>query len=343
MTEPSHVTISVPVEEASGVGEARRVAARLSSRLGFDEAETGRVSLIVTEAASNLLHHGGGGELLLRGIPTPTAPGIEILALDRGPGIVNIADCLRDGFSTRGTSGNGMGAIVRLSTTFDIFSLPGQGTAILARICREDSAPPDERSLEYGVVCVARRGEEVCGDAWAVTSNSGRDVITVMDGLGHGFPAFEAAQQGLRAFWEHNSERPQTVLQSIHAAMSGTRGAVGAVLCREPNTSEVTFVGIGNIGATLVPLEGRSSSLVSYSGTLGHAKPRFQEFHQRMPHDGVLLMHSDGLSSHWTFEPYPGLLRKNPSLIAGVLYRDFASRRDDVVILVARERRKERA
>jgi hypothetical protein len=48
-------------------------------------------------------------------------------------------------------------------------------------------------------------------------------------------------------------------------------------------------------------------------------------------------MHSDGLGMQWRIERYPGLINKHPSLIAGILYRDFQRGRDDVIVLVARE------
>lgn len=338
------VTIAVAVEESSGVGEARRIAAKMAARVGFNDAERGRLALVVTEAANNLVEHGGGGELLLRPLlPTPTASGIgiEVMALDRGPGMRNIAECMRDGFSTRGTPGNGLGAIERLSSTLEVFSAPGKGTALLCRIGRGDQAALGERSLQYGVVCVAKTGEEVCGDAWAVAPGPVRDMLVVLDGLGHGDEAFAAGQQGVRAFRARTAEEPQALLQSIHSALTGTRGAVGAVVAWDREQGEIRYAGAGNIGATMVPLVGRHSSFVSHSGTLGHNVHRFQEFRHKAQAQCLLVIHSDGLSSRWTLEPYPGLLLKDPSLIAGVLYRDFANRRDDVVVLVARDGRRD--
>ena len=98
------------------------------------------------------------------------------------------------------------------------------------------------------------------------------------------------------------------------------------------------WAGAGNIAGTLAPVEGRSCGLVSHNGTLGHSITRFQEFSYPWPDQGLLILHSDGLSNRWDLNPYPGLSRKDPSLIAGVLYRDFANRGDDVVVLVGRER-----
>ncbi len=130
MTDP----VALPILESSQAGEARRKAIALASRLGFNETERGKVGLVVTEVANNLVRHAKDGLLLLQAKTKNDIAGIEILALDSGPGIDNIDECMRDGFSTAGTPGNGMGAIMRLSAFFDIYSLPDVGTALLAQL-----------------------------------------------------------------------------------------------------------------------------------------------------------------------------------------------------------------
>ena len=320
------------------MGEARRFALKLAEALQLSESDVGRVALVVTEAATNIVQHAGRGEILLRPFALEAPASLEVLALDKGPGMANVAEALRDGFSTGGSSGQGLGAIARLSTCFDITSAPGKGTALLARIGRVKPTRPAP-GLEWGVVCVPKREEEACGDAWAVTAGHVRNAILVVDGLGHGLHAFDAAKEALRAFWEHAGERPESILNALHQTLHGTRGAVAAVAEIDWDKRELRWAGAGNIEGSLVPVEGKASSLVSHNGTVGQNVTRFQEFTHRWPNEGLLILHSDGLSSRWQLEPYPGLTRKDPSLIAGVLYRDFASRRDDVVVLVGRERR----
>jgi hypothetical protein len=297
------------------------------------------VALVVTEAATNIVQHAGRGEILLRPFALDAPASLEMLALDKGPGIANVAQALRDGFSTGGSSGHGLGAIARLSTFFEISSAPGKGTALLARIGRLKSKRPAEPGLEWGVVCVPKREEEFCGDAWAVTAGRVRNTILIVDGLGHGLHAFDAARQALRAFREHAGERPESILNALHQNLRGTRGAVAAVAETDWDKRELRWAGAGNIAGSLVPVEGKASSLVSYSGTVGQNVTRFQEFTHGWPDEGLFISHSDGLSRRWELESYPGLTRKDPSLIAGVLYRDFASRLDDVVVFVGRERR----
>jgi len=321
------------------VAEARRFAMKLAEALQFSESDIGRVALVVTEAATNIVQHAGRGEILLRPFALEAPASLEVLALDKGPGMANVAEALRDGFSTGGSSGQGLGAIARLSTCFEISSTPGKGTALLSRIGRVKPKQSAAPGLEWGVVCVPKREEEVCGDAWAVTAGHVRNAILVVDGLGHGLHAFDAAKEALRAFREHAGEHPESILNALHETLRATRGAVAAVTEIDWDKRELHWAGAGNIEGSLVPVEGKISSLVSHNGTVGQNVTRFQEFTHRWPDEGLLILHSDGLSRRWELEPYPGLTRKDPSLIAGVLYRDFASRRDDVVVIVGRERR----
>ncbi len=320
------------------MAEARRFAMKLAEALQFSEPDIGRVALVVTEAATNIVQHAGRGEILLRPFALEAPASLEVLALDKGPGMANVAEALRDGFSTGGSAGQGLGAIARLSTCFEISSVPGKGTALLARIGRVKPKRPTQPGLAWGVVCVPKREEAVCGDAWAVTAGHLRNTILMVDGLGHGLHAFDAAQQALRAFWKHARERPESILRALNGTLHETRGAVAGVAEIDWDKRELRWAGAGNIAGSLVPVEGKASSLVSHSGTVGQNVTRFQEFTHRWPDKGLLILHSDGLSNRWTLEPYPGLSRRDPSLIAGVLYRDFASRRDDVVVLVGRER-----
>lgn len=325
------------------MGEARRIAKKLAESLQFSEADIGRVALVVTEAGTNIVRHAGRGEILLRAFSLNASASLEVLALDKGPGMANVAEALRDGFSTAGSPGLGLGAMTRLSTCLEISSTPGKGTALLSRISQVKPKRPSDPGLEWGVVCVPKRNEEVCGDAWAVTAGHARNTILIVDGLGHGLLAFDTAREALRTFWQHPKERPESILNVLHLALRETRetrGVVAGVAEIVWEKRELRWAGAGNIAGTLVPVEGKSASLVSHPGTLGQSATRFQEFTQRWPDDGLLILHSDGLSSHWSLDPYPGLTRKDPSLIAGVLYRDFASRRDDVVVLVGRERQR---
>ena len=326
----------LPVEESSQVGEARRIAASLARDLGFDEERVEQVSIVVTELAANVAKHAGKGELLLRALQDTENWGIETLALDRGPGIANVAQCLRDGFSTVGGQGTGLGSIMRLSSLFDIYSTPGEGTAVLSRIRRQLPVAAPAGSPDLGVLCLPVATETVCGDAWALHQESERTLIMLADGLGHGQFAAEASGAAAAIFAEHADEGPAALIERMHLAMRGTRGAAVAIAELLWKERVLRYAGVGNISAQIISFE-TLRGLLSHNGTLGLEARRIQELAYPWPEDGLLVMNTDGLASHWNLEDYPLLRGRHPALIAGVLFRDHSRVRDDCTVLVIRE------
>jgi anti-sigma regulatory factor (Ser/Thr protein kinase) len=303
----------------------------MATRLGFDEALTGNVALVVTEAGTNIVKHGGGGELLVREFRQENAPVIEILALDRGPGMVNPDQCLRDGFSTSASPGTGLGAIKRLSSHFEFQTAAKTGTALLARVNSSAGADP-----MIGSINLSKPGEPVCGDAWAVEHRGERMSLLVADGLGHGQAAAEAAREAVRVFRDTFEKETPEVMQRIHSALRGTRGAAVAVADIDFRQRTLRYVGVGNISAVVVSRH-ETRNAVSHNGTVGHEARKISEFSYPFPPGALFIMHSDGVATSWKFDAYPGLASRDPSLIAGVLYRDFRRQRDDATIVAMRE------
>jgi hypothetical protein len=97
----------------------------------------------------------------------------------------------------------------------------------------------------------------------------------------------------------------------------------------------VRYAGVGNISAVIVTGEG-TRSLVSHNGTVGHQMRKAQEFVYPWTSGALLVVHSDGLATHWKLDQYPGLLRQDPALVAAMLYRDHSRRRDDVSVVACR-------
>jgi hypothetical protein len=261
---------------------------------------------------------------------------LQVLGLDRGRGIANVGESLRDGYSTAGSAGTGLGAVRRLASAFDIYSQPAAGTAVFAEI-----APPRRAaaSFEIGGVSLPARGETACGDGWAVTADGRRTSVLVVDGLGHGILAAEASREAIRSFQATTAERPRERLEAIHLALKATRGAAVAVAEIDPVQAQVCFAGIGNIAGVIVA-DGTTRHCVSHNGIAGHDVRRLGAFSYPWPADGVLVMHSDGIMSRWDLSKYPGLARRHPALVAGVLYRDFQRGRDDATVVVARAARR---
>jgi len=325
--------ISVAVNESSQVSQARRQALDIAQQNAFSETDAGRVALVATELATNLIKHGDGGEILVGPYEDQGKSGIEILALDRGRGMSNIDACFADGYSKAGTAGNGLGAVARQSHVVDVASWPGLGTAVLARLDRGTPVRDAKRSHPpWGAVAVAMPGQEVNGDAWSVDDSSDGRTLFVADGLGHGPDAADASVEAVRLFQRHKGHQVPTLLDYVHGGLRSTRGAAVSIARINPGRDKIMFGGIGNVAGAIVAPSG-IRRMVSLAGTAGHVVRKIQGF--EYPYSGgLVILHSDGLATSWTLDRYPGLLNAHPTLVAGVLYRDFARRRDDVTVLV---------
>lgn len=326
----------IPVRDETQIAEARRNAVGLAKELGFNEEDAGRLAIVVTELAGNLARHGNGGEILVGAYDDCTGSGVECLALDQGAGIGDVEASLRDGYSTAGSAGTGLGAVLRGAHFVDIYSQPGRGTAILARMQRgRPSGRAPLPRLIAGAVILAKPGEEACGDAWCFRPHPAGYTAMVADGLGHGPLAAAAAHAAVRVFTADHAIPPATLLERMHAALQPTRGAAIAVADLDTDRGSVVFAGIGNIAGVLV--EGvRSRRMVSHNGTVGHIAKRVQEFTYPFAEYPLLVLASDGLGTSWNLDAYPGLSQRHPTLVAGVLYRDFNRGRDDVTVFVVR-------
>jgi len=327
---------AIAIDDSSQVGEARRSATAMAAATGLTETDAGRIAILATEAATNIAKHAGHGELALRTVSSGDLLGVELIAIDSGPGIPDLDRALTDGYSTAGSPGTGLGAMSRLATTFDIFTVPGAGTVLTARVESDRGSTRTKRAFDVGVVRVSKRGESYCGDDWSlVCDEGGRAVLTVADGLGHGQAAADASKRAVEIGAEQSGGPPGVIVAQIHAGLRSTRGAAIAVAELTSTGTEVRFAGLGNISASIVSSK-RSKSLVSHNGIAGHEMRKVQEFSYDWPPDALLVMHSDGVSARWDLSRYPGLALRDPSVVAGVIYRDFSRGRDDALVVVVR-------
>lgn len=325
--------IRVVLDDPSAVGEARRKATLVAEHLGFTEEEAGEVALVVTEVATNVVRHGKGGELIIQIIKRGGTEGLEIIGIDRGPGM-DFASSSRDGFSTGGTRGVGLGAIRRISARVDVHS-DARGTVIAAELMPKkktaDSAPVD-----ISGVSIPHPREEVCGDAWAVECFEQRAVICVVDGLGHGVAAAQAAKEAIHAFHQSGGRTATEAIDRLNDALKPTRGAAGAVADLRFAERTLRYCGVGNIAGSILTPQ-KQVSMVSMNGTLGHGAHRVQEFSYPLPRGALVVMNSDGISTQWSLAKYAGAMVRSPAVVAALVYRDFSRGRDDVTVVAARE------
>ena len=336
MTAPLHDAfdraICITVVEESQVGAARRRAASLAESLGLDETERGRVGVIVTEAATNLVRHARDGVLVIQPVRGPRT-GLEVISIDRGPGMRDPARCLQDGYSTGGTGGTGLGAIKRMSSEFDLDSKIGVGTILVARVWRDhESADHDASEMMVGGICTPIDGEEHIGDGWSFLQSGDAFMVVVADGLGHGIDAERASRPAIETFLSAKGESPARIMERTHDALRETRGA--AVAIARVEGQEVRFAGVGNVAASVIA-DATTRHMVSHPGIVGHQMSRVQEFSYPWSDRSLLVMASDGIKTQWRLDAYPGINRRHPTLIAATIWRDFSRGRDDATVVVA--------
>lgn len=323
---------SVSLTDRSSVGEARRVATQVAQTMGFDDGRRNDIGIVATEAANNVIAHAKFGELLVCPTLYGSSQWLDLIVMDAGPGITDIPRALEDGYSTIGTAGEGLGAIGRLSDDSALYSVPEKGTIYWSRFAFGPAAEP----AMFGAINVPVRGETLCGDGYIALPGASRSLFAVVDGLGHGPDAAEAAEEALAVVRGASQETAGEIIGRTHDALKKTRGAAMSIAVADHDRKTLTYAGVGNVTAT-VTTGTVIRSLISQNGTLGAILPRStQEFTYPIERNSLLVMFSDGLTSKVSLSAYTGIQGRNPSLIAGLLYRDFTRKRDDATVLVAR-------
>ena len=317
----------IRVDNASAVGACRNAASGMAARLRFPPARADQIAVAVTEAASNLHKHASDGAMLVRVCRDAPVLGIEMATLDTGPGLADVGAAMRDGHSTAGSLGIGLGAIRRMADTFDVYSAQGRGTAVVARFW------PDPQPLRAECAGLIRpiAGENACGDAFAAVRAGHALTGVLCDGLGHGPLAARAAGEAVRAVLEEPGSAPDILLRRVHQRLSATRG--GAVGVVQVTGSVVRFAGLGNVAGWIVADGGRSG-LVSVPGIAGHQARSIRVFEYPLPAGAAVVLHTDGLSSRWDIRALSGLELRDPLVIASVLLAEAGVHRDDAGILV---------
>jgi len=320
------------IGELSEIAAARRAGNELSRKLGFNEVKSGQLALLITEAGTNIGKHAESGHIYIRSISHLEMRGVEVIAVDSGPGMEDPTKNFEDGHSTAGTYGVGLGAIKRLANEVDIFSERGKGTVLVMIIWNTTELVPEFEWL-VGSMCIPLASEEICGDSWGITSLDTNVHLLVADGLGHGPEAATASLLAVDALLDNADKTPSRILQECHSKMKGSRGAAVAISNIDTESNLLNFIGIGNIAGSIYSKTKRQH-LLSHNGIVGSNMHKTKEFVHDWSSDSILIMHSDGIGTKWDLDHYETLSERHPSVIAAVLHRDHTRVRDDSTIVV---------
>jgi anti-sigma regulatory factor (Ser/Thr protein kinase) len=318
------------------VGQARRAARTIAEALGFVQQACEEIMLATTELATNLNKHAGGGTLTLTPLAEAGRVGLEIRSLDTGRGIADVEQALGDRYSTAGSRGTGLGAVNRLMDEFDIASQRGRGTQIVCRKWHREY-PPSIRPcpLSFGVATQPHTLGQVNGDSFVVHRWSESALVGIIDGLGHGQFAHRAAEAA-RQYVESHFDRPlDQIFLGTSRACRATRGVVMALARFDWGAGRMYFASIGNILARVFP-SSEPSNFVVRRGVIGLNAPRAIVTEHVWPLDHVLVLHSDGVSTHWNWQDFPGWAERPAESMARDLLQTRTTGKDDATVIVVR-------
>ncbi len=315
-------------------------ARQLAGQLSFSTKKKGELDIIVAELVSNLVKYGHDGELLIRPVQDTHQTGIELISVDSGPGMADPSQMLKDGVSTGGSLGQGLGAVQRLSDEFQLYSQPGTGTVVLARLYQRSSPPKlTSQAADVRWICVPKVGEDVCGDACYYQLTTSSLTLFLGDGLGHGVAAEIAVSQAINQLSQSQETKPEKLLALVHKGTTGTRGLVGTCAVFDFSTRKWLICGVGNITTKLSASRGAGAAkgYIAQNGILGYMIPPALLSHE-MPYERGqwLIMTSDGLRSRWNTARYPGINQYDASILAAVIYKECARHTDDMSVLVGK-------
>lgn len=336
------VPISIDVNHPAEVGSARQLAMECAESLGFPHEVCARMALVASELATNLVKHAQGGQLVLTPLDEGDRKGLQIETLDTGPGIVDINLALTDGFSTSGSCGYGLGSVNRLMDELDIQSQRHQGTHVTCRKwLRGYSRSTLPCPVDIGVASRPKPGFDLNGDDFVIQRWEQNVLVGVIDGLGHGEPAHKASKAA-RVYVENHFDQPLArIFAGTGFACRGTRGCVMALALLDWGRGTLQFASIGNIEARVISRSGPLNFHVR-RGIIGLNAPEPLVTHHDWEPENLLLLHSDGIASHWSWEDLPDLTDEPASAVARGVLRALAKDVDDATALVLKQARHDR-
>lgn len=333
---------SNPVQSESAAILLRSKLAAIAQRLGFSELKRASMALVVSEMVSNQVKHAGGKGMLQ--IWQQPGPVLDILSLDYGPGIANLALAEEDGYSSVNTLGKGLGSIRRLSDQAHVYTQQEShgrekrwnGTALLARFCphgKQDCQDAEKHpALKIGLYSRSLSDDRYNGDRIYVRQDHETLRWMHLDGLGHGEHA-EKATADLAGLLQHY-DAPAEMLAAVDRQLHNSRGAVAIIGELGLGSRALHILGVGDMHAHV--LEQGGMHTVSFApGVLGkeHKSPEVTSL--KLDQRCVVVTASDGIRRNWDVSNFPGLFNLHPQLIAYVLGNIMGRISDDQSVCVA--------
>jgi phosphoserine phosphatase RsbX len=314
---------------------ARRKGRELAIELGFSQVDATLIATAISELARNILAYAGAGEIALSTVHDRERDGVTVIALDSGPGIVDVEAALQEGFSTMGGLGMGLPGARRLMDDFEIESEVGGGT----RVSMTKWKPSFRHGpiLEWGVAAWSLPGQKESGDLAVVKPFRHGALAAAIDGLGHGIEAARAARIAGDVLEEFAGEPVDRLVQRSHRALHGTRGAVMSLACFDARAGTMSWLGVGNVEAVLVRAVGTPSApgypMLLRAGIVGYRLPPLTPTLHPVRRGDMLVFATDGIRSGFA---ETNRLVGRPAEIANRILTSANKGTDDALVLVSR-------
>lgn len=337
---PAGTDLSFQVESAEDAEGVPGRVREMCLGLGFETGACEEVALVARELCLNIIHHGGGGSLAVRAVEHGERTGVELEATDEGAGIPDVEEAFRDGHSTRGSFGYGLGTVNRLMHGVDVQSPPpeGPGTRILARRWRYPESPPSDGLVDAGLASRPCPGYDRNGDAFLLSSWGRKSLVAVIDGLGHGDRAHRAARAARTYVAGHAREPLEAIFRGTDRACRPTRGVVMALVRFDWAREHVTVGNVGNIDIRVFDVEEPLNFAVR-RGFLGRRGPEPAIRTVPWPSGATLVLHTDGIRHRGLADHYRELRGEPTQVLARKLLSRLARSRDDATVALLRRRR----
>jgi anti-sigma regulatory factor (Ser/Thr protein kinase) len=329
---------TLQIRDKTDCAMAQTAARQAAERIGFPEVPAEEIALVAAELASNLMRHAGKGTFTLTPLGAGDYQGLQLESVDEGPGISDVGLAFADRYSTAGSLGYGLGTVNRLMDEVDVSSAPGSGTRIVCRRWKarttEHLSEPD---WEVGAATRSRRHARANGDAVVMCKSGGKLLAGVIDGLGHGEPAMQAAMAARQYVKSHSGQPLASIFAGTSLACGATRGVVMA-LARFDSPLKLSFATVGNIACRAWCGSEKMQFLVQ-RGILCRSDPKVVVHEIAWRPEWLLVMHSDGVRDQWHWQDLPAIQHDSAPAVARRILSSFATDEDDASVMAVRHKR----